>query len=83
MKGHTLDISESGIAAILTIEVPMEEVVELEFTLPFGAVLIYAMVRQRSAFRYGFQFVESNAVNEIIQATCRQLAVEQILLGEP
>lgn len=80
-RGHTVDISESGIAAILKFEVPMGEIVELEFTLPFGAVVIYAMVRQRNAFRYGFQFVESSGANEAIQAVCRELAMDQSLLG--
>jgi len=37
LKGHTVDISESGISAMLKmIEVPLGEVVELDFTLPFG-----------------------------------------------
>jgi PilZ domain len=83
LKGQTVDISESGISAILKIEVPLGELVELEFTLPDGPVIVYAMVRQRSAFRYGLQFVESDSVKEIIQATCRQLAMEESLLGEP
>jgi hypothetical protein len=82
MKGHTVDISESGISAMLTIEVPLGELVELEFTLPFGPVTIYAMVRQRSAFRYGFQFVESTSMHEVIRTTCRHLAMEQSLLGD-
>lgn len=82
LKGHTVDISQSGISAMLRIEVPLGELVELEFTLPFGPVMIYAIVRQRSAFRYGFQFVESNSVNEVIRATCGQLALEHTLLGE-
>jgi hypothetical protein len=82
LKGHTVDISESGISAMLRIEVPLGELVELEFTLPFGPVTIYAMVRQRNAFRYGFQFVDLGSMQEVIRATCRQLAVEQSLLGD-
>ena len=82
LKGHTVDISESGISAMLRIEVPLGEVVELDFYLPLGPIKIYAVVRQRNAFRYGFQFVESSAAHEIIQSTCRQLAVERALLGE-
>ena len=39
-------------------EVPVGEVVRLEFELPLGRVEVLALVRQRSAFRYGFQFVE-------------------------
>jgi hypothetical protein len=79
LKGHSVDISESGIAAMLTIEAPLGEVVELNFTLPRGCVTIHAMVRQRNAFRYGFEFVESNAVNEVVRRTCRDLAVDQLL----
>ncbi len=75
LKGYTVDISESGIAAVLTIEPPSGEVVELNFTLPFGPVTILAMVRQRNAFRYGFEFVEANTVNEAIHRTCRELAL--------
>ncbi len=80
LKGRTVDLSESGISAMLRMEVPLGEVVELDFTLPFGRVTIFAMVRQRNAFRYGFQFVELNFMEEVIQPTCRQLAMEQSLL---
>lgn len=82
LLGDTVDLSESGIAAMLRIEIPLNELVELEFTLPFGAVKIYAVVRQRSAFRYGFQFVEAAGVNEAIHATCNHLGMERTLLGE-
>jgi hypothetical protein len=82
LRGHTVDISESGISALLRIEVPLGELVELAFTLPFGPVTIYAVVRQRSAFRYGFQFVESDSARGVIQPTCRHLAVEQTLMTE-
>ncbi len=80
LKGHTVDISESGISAMLTMEVSVGEVVGLNFTLPLGPVTIHAMVRQRNAFRYGFQFIDSNSEHEIIRITCRQLAVEQSLM---
>ena len=81
VRGHTVAISESGISAILPIEVPVAEVVRLEFTLPTGVVDIHAMVRQRNAFRYGFQFVESSSAQDRIGRTCRQLAVEQASAG--
>jgi PilZ domain len=81
LVGRTVDISESGISALLKLEVPVGEFVELQFTLPFGPVTVYAVVRQRNAFRYGFQFVESNPVHEIIQTTCRSLELEQSLFG--
>src|ERR1700683_5473648 len=81
LKGRTVDISESGIAALLMLEVPLGEFVDLQFTLPLGPVRVYATVRQRNAFRYGFQFVESHSARKIIQATCRDLKVEQSLRG--
>lgn len=77
VRGHTVDISESGISALLRDEVPLGEVVRLEFALPEGDVEVLAMVRQRTAFRYGFQFVDAGSAQDLIQRTCRQLAVEQ------
>ena len=77
LKGHTVDISESGISAMLRMEVPLGEVVELDFTLPFGPVTIYATARQRRAFRYGFQFLDLDAMKTIIQHACHELAAAQ------
>jgi hypothetical protein len=54
VRGHTVDISESGISAMLRVEVPIGEVVRLEFSLPAGDADVHALVRQRNAFRYGF-----------------------------
>jgi hypothetical protein len=77
LKGRTVDISESGISAMLTIETPLGEVVELGFTLPDGPVTLSATVRQKNAFRYGFEFVDLDSVNEVVRHACRDLAVEQ------
>src|SRR5580698_7869322 len=74
LKGYTVDISECGISAMLGLEVPLAEVVELVFTLPYGPVKIHAVVRQRNAFRYGFQFFHSSPAHEVIRRTCRDLA---------
>lgn len=79
VRGHTVDLSESGISAILAIEVPVGEVVRLEFALPFGDVDVLATTRQRSAFRYGFQFVEESSAQDVIGRTCRQFGLEQSL----
>lgn len=77
LTGHTADISESGISAMLRIDVPLSEIVELNFTLPIGQVKVHAIVRQRDAFRYGFQFLESAAGQEVIRSACRRLADER------
>lgn len=77
VRGHTVDLSESGVSAILRDEVPIGEIVRLEFTLDFGEVDVHAIVRQRNAFRYGFQFVETASTHDVIARTCRHLAIEQ------
>jgi c-di-GMP-binding flagellar brake protein YcgR len=79
VRGHTVDISESGISAMLLDEVPLREIVRLEFTLPFGDVEVLALGRQRSAFRFGFEFLEDAAAQQLIANTCRKLAVEETL----
>jgi hypothetical protein len=76
-KGATV-----GVSALRKLEVPSGEFVELQFMLPYGAVTVYAVVRQRNAFRYGFQFVESHSMPAIIQTTCQSLRLEQSLFAE-
>ena len=69
--GRTVDISEQGLAAMLQIEIPLEQVVRLDFELPLGGISIRALVRQRNAFRYGFQFVEPDSyAQELIIRFC-------------
>ncbi len=77
VRGHTVDISESGVSAMLRVEVPLGAVVRLEFDLPLGSVDVPALVRQRNAFRYGFQFLETSTAKETIGRTCARLALEQ------
>jgi len=77
VRGHTVDISEAGISAMLREEVPVGEVVRLTFALPEGQVDVQAAVRQRVAFRYGFQFLETGAVQGVITRACRDLAIRQ------
>ena len=79
LKGHSVDLSESGIAAMLPIEVPLGENLDLSFALPSGPVTIHAIVREKNAFRYGFEFVDSGSMHELIRRTCRDLAVDQAL----
>src|SRR3954468_15928629 len=83
VRGHSVDISESGLSAMLRVEVPVGEVVRLEFAVPTGEVAIHALVRQRNAFRYGFQFLEAISQLEIIARACRQMAVAQSIEADP
>jgi hypothetical protein len=80
VRGYSVDISESGISAMLRVEEPLGEVVRLEFTLPLGDVDVHALVRQRNAFRYGFQFIGTGPTDDLIARTCRELAVDQTVI---
>jgi hypothetical protein len=82
VRGYTVDISETGISAILKVEVPIGEVVRLEFSVPYGDVEVQAVARQRSAFRYGFQFLESGPAMDLISRTCRELAVQRAVYSQ-
>jgi hypothetical protein len=79
VRSETVDISESGISAMLRTQIPLGEVVRLEFKVPLGEVEVHALGRQRKAFRYGFQFVDAGSAQDILARTCRQLAMDQSL----
>lgn len=73
LSGYALDISESGISAMLPIEVLIGEIVDLDFELPGGPVSVRAVVRERNAFRYGFPFMQPNAAHQLIADACGSL----------
>lgn len=58
IPARALDVSESGIAAILPVEMPIGGTVELEIKLPTSRVTACAIVRSRNVFRHGFEFVQ-------------------------
>ncbi len=70
--GRTVDICESGFAAMLKTEVAVHEVVKVEFKHAVGFVSVFAIVRHRTAFRYGFEFLEKSPIKPIADI-CQQL----------
>jgi hypothetical protein len=56
IPGMSIEMSESGMSAILPVEVPVGETVDLRINLPLGPVDRRAVVRNRNAFRHGFEF---------------------------
>src|SRR5579864_3162713 len=58
LPGRTQDISESGIAAIIPVELHEGAEVELQIKLPAGTQTVRATVRHRNVYRHGFQFVQ-------------------------
>jgi hypothetical protein len=68
--GRTLEVSERGLSASLPVELPIRELVELNITLRIGHLNVDATVRDRNAFRHGFQFVEPNPALHLIRENC-------------
>lgn len=58
VPGRTLDISESGMSAILPVELPVGQIVELTVKLPTAAATARAVVRTRNILRHGFEFLQ-------------------------
>jgi c-di-GMP-binding flagellar brake protein YcgR len=58
LPGRTQDISESGMAAIIPVELHEGAEVELQIKLPRGAQTVNAIVRNRNVYRHGFEFVQ-------------------------
>ena len=56
IPGMSIEMSKSGMSATLPVEVPVGETVDLRINLPRGPLDRRAVVRNRSAFRHGFEF---------------------------
>jgi hypothetical protein len=65
IKGRISDLSESGFAAELLLRLPFGETVTAEIHLPFGIKTAEAVVRNRNAFRHGFEFVGTDLSEEM------------------
>jgi hypothetical protein len=72
--GRTLDISESGLSALVLLQMSVRQPIELDFKLPCGPVNVHAIVKNKSAFRYGLEFVLTDKERAILKRGCRELA---------
>lgn len=69
-----LEISQSGISAILPEQLSVGENVELSLQLAGGELRAVAVVRNTAMFRHGFEFVFlTSAQQQLIKATCAAL----------
>ncbi|HVO59533.1 MAG TPA: PilZ domain-containing protein [Terriglobales bacterium] len=78
MRGYSLDISINGIAGVFVTGWEVGTHVWLEFSLPTwtGRIQMQAVVRNRSGYRYGFEFVNLSGRDRLlIQKTCRVLSL--------
>jgi hypothetical protein len=65
IKGRISDLSESGFAAELPLELELGETVTAEIHLPFGTKTAEAIVRNRNGFRHGFEFLGTDLSEEM------------------
>jgi PilZ domain len=72
--GRTVDISESGLSALVLLQMTMGQPIELDFKLSCLPVDVHAIVRNKNAFRYGLEFVLTDKERTIIKRGCRELA---------
>jgi c-di-GMP-binding flagellar brake protein YcgR len=80
VRGRALNISEAGVAGLFVTGWDAGTTVNLKFSVPVvsNPLSVDAVVRSRSDYRYGFEFVDLNPVQrEIIGKTCRTLALLQ------
>jgi hypothetical protein len=65
IKGRICEISASGFAATLPLHLAFGESVTAEIHLPFGTKTVEAVVRNRIAFRHGFEVLGTNLSEEM------------------
>ena len=74
IPGIALEISESGISVILPEQLSVGENVEFILELPGGKLRATAVVRNKSMYRYGFEFESPTAAQQqLIRDTCAGL----------
>lgn len=74
IPGIALEISQSGISAILPEQLSPGETVEFAIQLPGGQLRATAVVRNKTMFRYGFEFeFLTTAQQQLIKGSCASL----------
>lgn len=74
IPGIGLEISESGISVIFPEELALGETVEFAVQLPAGELRATAVVRNKTMFRYGFEFNSlTSEQRQLVRDTCAAL----------
>jgi hypothetical protein len=77
-RGCSLNINEAGLAGLFPIEWLVGARVTLQFSVPFttAPVKVKAVIRNRTSYRYGFEFVDMSAEHRgTISRTCKMLGL--------
>ena len=78
--GSGIEVSKGGIKAVLPAEIAIGEWVDIELTLPYcsQALALSTIVRNRSSFTYGLEFVGITTEQQTeIERACRLLSILQ------
>ncbi len=80
VHGRGNDISENGMAMFVAHELSIEQILEVEFTLPYSRqpLRVRIAVRNRNGYRYGIEFLTlSVPQKEEIARLCKALTLLQ------
>lgn len=80
MHGRSLNINEGGIAGLFATGWDVGTPVNLQFSVPVATMPVHirGVVRNRTGYRYGFEFVDlTPEQRETISRTCRTLGLLQ------
>ncbi len=76
IHGRGNDLSQTGLAVFLPVELAVGESIELELVLPYTtqSIVLQAVVRNRRSFTYGLEFVHPTAAQRsLISRACTAL----------
>lgn len=78
LRGRSLNINEGGIGGVFAKEMDVGIPVSLQFSVPVVASSGSGVVRNRSGYRYGFEFVDlTQEQRDTIRRTCNTLGLLQ------
>jgi hypothetical protein len=80
VRGCSVNINEAGLAGLFATEWEVGTSLTLQFSVPFTStpVKVRAVVRNRTSYRYGFEFVDLAPEHRgTINRTCRMLGLFQ------
>ncbi len=80
VHGRGNDISENGMAMFVAHELSIEQILEVEFTLPYSRqpLRVRIAVRNRNGYRYGVEFMTLSAPQkDEIARLCKALTLLQ------
>jgi hypothetical protein len=73
-------IDESGISAVLSVELPIGETLDLVLHLPMGTLKVKAVVRSKNSSRYRFEFVDLNIPLDLMRGSQDAVGCFRLLL---